>query len=38
QDRQMQTVRGNGRNQYGQYTGQLAGNQNGYNVAQNVRN
>nr|GEY10351.1 hypothetical protein [Tanacetum cinerariifolium] len=31
QDRQMQMVRGNGRNQFRQYTGQNAGNTNGYN-------
>nr|GFB70028.1 hypothetical protein [Tanacetum cinerariifolium] len=34
----MQTVRGNGRNQFRQYAGQNVGNQNGYNAVQNVRN
>nr|GEZ94603.1 hypothetical protein [Tanacetum cinerariifolium] len=38
QDRQMQMVRGNGGNQFRQYAGQNAGNRNGYNVVQNVRN
>nr|GEU33252.1 hypothetical protein [Tanacetum cinerariifolium] len=38
QDRQMLMVRGNGGNQLRQYAGQMAGNQNGYNVVQNVRN
>nr|GEY88001.1 retrovirus-related Pol polyprotein from transposon TNT 1-94 [Tanacetum cinerariifolium] len=31
QDRQMQMIRGNGRNQFRQYAGQNAGNLNGYN-------
>ncbi|GKD09681.1 hypothetical protein Tco_1189366, partial [Tanacetum coccineum] len=34
QDRQMQMVGGNGRNQFRQYVGQNAGNQIGYNVGQ----
>ncbi|GJW26723.1 retrovirus-related pol polyprotein from transposon TNT 1-94 [Tanacetum coccineum] len=34
QHRQMQTVRGNGGNQFRQYAGQNAGNQIGYNVGQ----
>nr|GEX06402.1 hypothetical protein [Tanacetum cinerariifolium] len=38
QDRQMQMVGGNGGNQFRQYAGQNAGNLNGYNVVQNVRN
>nr|GEW70058.1 hypothetical protein [Tanacetum cinerariifolium] len=38
QDRQLQMVRGNGGNQFRQYTGQNVGNLNGYNVVQNVRN
>nr|GEV56451.1 hypothetical protein [Tanacetum cinerariifolium] len=38
QDRQMQMVRGNGGNQFRQYVGQNAGNLNGYNAVQNVRN
>nr|GEX32468.1 hypothetical protein [Tanacetum cinerariifolium] len=38
QDRQMQMIRGNGGNQFRQYAGQNAGNLNGYNAAQNVRN
>ncbi|GJT96490.1 integrase, catalytic region, zinc finger, CCHC-type containing protein [Tanacetum coccineum] len=38
QDRQMQMVRGNDRNKFGQYAGQIAGNQNGYNPVQNVGN
>ncbi|GJU94284.1 retrovirus-related pol polyprotein from transposon TNT 1-94 [Tanacetum coccineum] len=38
QDRQMQMVRGNGRNQFRQYAGQNIGNQNGYNTVQNVGN
>nr|GFC91469.1 hypothetical protein [Tanacetum cinerariifolium] len=38
QDRQMQMVGGNGGNQFRQYAGQKAGNLNGYNVVQNVRN
>nr|GEY57746.1 zinc finger, RING/FYVE/PHD-type [Tanacetum cinerariifolium] len=38
QDRQMQTVRGYGENQSRQYAGQNAGNLNGYNAIQNVRN
>nr|GEV19298.1 hypothetical protein [Tanacetum cinerariifolium] len=35
QDRQTQNVRGNGRNQFGQYVGQVAQNQQGYNAWQN---
>ncbi|GJY06101.1 kinase-like domain-containing protein [Tanacetum coccineum] len=31
-------IGGHGRNQVGQYAGQIAGNQNGYNTVQNVRN
>ncbi|GKC82080.1 hypothetical protein Tco_1137797 [Tanacetum coccineum] len=38
QDRQMQMVGGNGRNQFRQYARQNVGNQNGYNAVQNVRN
>ncbi|GJY69206.1 ribonuclease H-like domain-containing protein [Tanacetum coccineum] len=38
QDKQMQMVRGNGRNQFRQYAGQNVGNQNGYNAVQNVGN
>ncbi|GJV89891.1 hypothetical protein Tco_1533829, partial [Tanacetum coccineum] len=38
QDRHMQMVRGNGRNQFRQYVEQNVGNQNGYNAIQNVRN
>nr|GFC37687.1 hypothetical protein [Tanacetum cinerariifolium] len=38
QDRQMQMIRGNGRNQFRQYAGQNAGNLNGYNAVQNVGN
>nr|GFB99642.1 hypothetical protein [Tanacetum cinerariifolium] len=38
QDRQMQMIRGNGGNQFMQYVGQNAGNLNGYNEVQNVRN
>nr|GFC19428.1 hypothetical protein [Tanacetum cinerariifolium] len=38
QDRQMQMVGGNGENQFRQYAGQNAGNLNGYNPVQNVRN
>nr|GFC36658.1 hypothetical protein [Tanacetum cinerariifolium] len=38
QDRQMQMIGGNGGNQFKQYTGQNAGNLNGYNAVQNVRN
>ncbi|GJW05939.1 hypothetical protein Tco_1568362 [Tanacetum coccineum] len=38
QERQLQMVRGNGGNQFGQYTGQIVGNQNGYNAVQNVKN
>ncbi|GKB64826.1 hypothetical protein Tco_0921012, partial [Tanacetum coccineum] len=34
----MQMVGGNGRNQFRQYAGQNVGNQNGYNIVQNVRN
>nr|GEX67597.1 hypothetical protein [Tanacetum cinerariifolium] len=35
QDRQIQNVRGNGRNQFGQYAGQVVQNQQGYNAWQN---
>nr|GFA24026.1 hypothetical protein [Tanacetum cinerariifolium]GFA24045.1 hypothetical protein [Tanacetum cinerariifolium] len=38
QDRQMQMIGGNGRNQFRQYAGQNTGNLNGYNAVQNVRN
>nr|GEY31548.1 hypothetical protein [Tanacetum cinerariifolium] len=50
QDRHMQMVRGNGRNQFREFAGQnarnqigynawhIVGNQNGYNAIQNVRN
>nr|GEX70178.1 hypothetical protein [Tanacetum cinerariifolium] len=38
QDRQMQMVRGNYRNQFRQYARQDVGNQNRYNAIQNVRN
>nr|GEZ34192.1 hypothetical protein [Tanacetum cinerariifolium] len=38
QDRQMQMIGGNGGNQFRQYAGQNAGNLNGYNEVQNVRN
>nr|GEV24068.1 retrovirus-related Pol polyprotein from transposon TNT 1-94 [Tanacetum cinerariifolium] len=38
QDRQMQMVGGNGKNQFRQYVGQNVGNLNGYNAVQNVRN
>nr|GFB19594.1 hypothetical protein [Tanacetum cinerariifolium] len=38
QDRQMQMVGGNGGNQFRQYAGQNAGNLNGYNAVQNVKN
>nr|GFC69358.1 hypothetical protein [Tanacetum cinerariifolium] len=38
QDRQMQMVGGNDGNQFRQYAGQNAGNLNGYNAVQNVRN
>nr|GEX93092.1 hypothetical protein [Tanacetum cinerariifolium] len=38
QDRQMQMIRDNGGNQFRQYAGQNAGNLNGYNAIQNVRN
>nr|GEZ08281.1 hypothetical protein [Tanacetum cinerariifolium] len=38
QDRQMQLIEGNGRNQFRQYAGKNAGNLNGYNAVQNVRN
>nr|GEV89676.1 hypothetical protein [Tanacetum cinerariifolium] len=38
QDRQMQMIGGNGRNQFRQYAGQNAGNLNGYNAVQNIRN
>nr|GEZ32142.1 hypothetical protein [Tanacetum cinerariifolium] len=36
-DRQIQNVGGNGRNQFGQYAGQVVQNQQGYNTWQNVR-
>nr|GEX22404.1 hypothetical protein [Tanacetum cinerariifolium] len=35
QDRKTQNVRGNGRNQFGQYAGQVAHNQQGFNAWQN---
>nr|GEV28704.1 hypothetical protein [Tanacetum cinerariifolium] len=38
QDRQIQMVGGYGENQFRQYAGQNAGNLNGYNAVQNVRN
>nr|GFD44540.1 hypothetical protein [Tanacetum cinerariifolium] len=38
QDRQMQMIGGHGGNQFRQYTGQNAGNLNGYNDVQNVKN
>nr|GFD10971.1 hypothetical protein [Tanacetum cinerariifolium] len=38
QDRQMQMIGGNGGNQFRQYTRQNAGNLNGYDEVQNVRN
>ncbi|GJY49051.1 retrovirus-related pol polyprotein from transposon TNT 1-94 [Tanacetum coccineum] len=38
QDRHMQMVEGDGRNQFRQYARQNVGNQNGYNAVQNVRN
>nr|GFB38917.1 hypothetical protein [Tanacetum cinerariifolium] len=38
QDKQMQMVRGNGKNQFRQYAGQNVGNLNGYNAIQNIRN
>nr|GEW25927.1 hypothetical protein [Tanacetum cinerariifolium] len=38
QERQIQLVGGNGRNQFGQYVGQIVGNQNRYNVVHNVGN
>nr|GFA12881.1 hypothetical protein [Tanacetum cinerariifolium] len=38
QDRKMQMIGGNGGNQFRQYTGQNAGNLNGYNEVQNVGN
>nr|GFC82410.1 hypothetical protein [Tanacetum cinerariifolium] len=38
QDRQLQMIGGNGGNQFRQYAGQNAGNLNGYNAVQNVRN
>ncbi|GJW13778.1 hypothetical protein Tco_0017911 [Tanacetum coccineum] len=38
QDRKMQMVGGNDRNQFRQYAGQKIGNQNGYNAVQNVGN
>nr|GFD49896.1 hypothetical protein [Tanacetum cinerariifolium] len=38
QDRQMQMVGGNGRNQFRQYAGHNSGNLNGYNAVQNVGN
>nr|GFB45016.1 hypothetical protein [Tanacetum cinerariifolium] len=37
QDRQTHNVRGNGRNQFGQYAGQVVQNQQGYNAWQNGR-
>nr|GEX37081.1 hypothetical protein [Tanacetum cinerariifolium] len=38
QERQIQLVGGNGRNQFGQYLRQIVGNQNRYNVVHNVGN
>nr|GEW79270.1 hypothetical protein [Tanacetum cinerariifolium] len=38
QDRHMQMIGGNGGNQFRQYAGQNAGNLNGYNDVQNVKN
>nr|GFA70139.1 hypothetical protein [Tanacetum cinerariifolium] len=38
QDKQMQMIGGNGGNQFRQYARQNAGNLNGYNAVQNVRN
>nr|GEU95978.1 retrovirus-related Pol polyprotein from transposon TNT 1-94 [Tanacetum cinerariifolium] len=38
QDRQMQMVGGNGKNQFRQYAGKNVGNLNGYNAIQNVGN
>ncbi|GJZ35627.1 retrovirus-related pol polyprotein from transposon TNT 1-94 [Tanacetum coccineum] len=38
QDRQIQNIGGNGGNQFGQYAGQVAQNQQGYNAWQNVGN
>nr|GEY69929.1 integrase, catalytic region, zinc finger, CCHC-type, peptidase aspartic, catalytic [Tanacetum cinerariifolium] len=38
QDKQMQMVRGNGKNQFRQYARQNVGNLNGYNAIQNIRN
>ncbi|GKF35457.1 ATP-dependent DNA helicase PIF1-like protein, partial [Tanacetum coccineum] len=38
QDRQIQNIGGNCGNQFGQYAGQVAQNQQGYNAWQNVRN
>ncbi|GKF67369.1 hypothetical protein Tco_0197048, partial [Tanacetum coccineum] len=38
QDRQIQNIGGTGGNQFGQYTGQVAQNQQGYNSWQNVGN
>nr|GEZ74027.1 hypothetical protein [Tanacetum cinerariifolium] len=38
QDRQIHMIGGNGGNQFSQYVGQNAGNLNGYNAVQNVRN
>nr|GFB83318.1 hypothetical protein [Tanacetum cinerariifolium] len=38
QDSQMQMIGGNGGNQFRQYAGQNAGNLNGFNAVQNVRN
>ncbi|GJU36656.1 putative RNA-directed DNA polymerase [Tanacetum coccineum] len=38
QDRQIQIVGGNGRNQFRRYAGQNVRNQNGYNALQNIRN
>ncbi|GKE33401.1 hypothetical protein Tco_1452723, partial [Tanacetum coccineum] len=37
-ERQIQIVRGNGGNQFGQYAGQIVENQNRYNAVQNVGN
>nr|GEV22850.1 hypothetical protein [Tanacetum cinerariifolium] len=36
--KEMQMIGGNGKNQFRQYVGQNVGNQNGYNAVQNVRN
>ncbi|GJX48099.1 retrovirus-related pol polyprotein from transposon TNT 1-94 [Tanacetum coccineum] len=38
QDRKMQMVGGNDGDKFGQYAGQIEGNQNGYNAVQNVGN